>query len=179
MRAKVTWRTGRWSAAGWVAPVAPEFRQRFGDPAADTVELVADMLRSHRTDPTTQDVKATLRALADAPAVADLTRLDPFTAALLLKHALRTYRAQSIKALPLDQVAECARAALADLPAINGRPKTDALALLLVRDLLALLPPGTTPTARDELLLAAFMQCGFGATPENLRRLLAKVGQVF
>ena len=42
MRAKVTWRTGRWSAAGWVAPVAPEFRQRFGDPAADTVELAAD-----------------------------------------------------------------------------------------------------------------------------------------
>lgn len=171
MRPKLTWRVRRWSIGSWVEPVSDEFRKRYGDAAADTVELMRDMVRDHHDQPSAQDRKATLRALVDAPADADLSRLDTHTDALVLKHSWGMYRVQNIKALLPEQVAACAQAALAELPDTNGRPKTNGLAVMLVRDLLAQLPAGTTPSARDALLRDALQECGLGASVRTIKAL--------
>jgi len=177
MRPKLTWRVKRWSAGSWVEPAPAEFRRLYGNASADTVELVRDMVRDHRDQPSTQDRKATLRALVDAPADADLSRLGTHTDAIMLKHSWRMYRVQNIEALRPEQVARCAHAALADLPSTGGRPRTDALAIMLVRDLLARLPPRATPGARDALLQAALQECGLGTSVRTIKALRSLVGK--
>lgn len=177
MKPKLTWRVRRWSTGAWVEPVSAAFRQRYGDSAADVVEVVLDLLRDHRDQPSMQDMKATLRALAEAPAGADLARLDTRTDALMVKHAWLTFHTTSIAALQPEQVAACALAALADMPAINGRPKTDGFSLMLVDNLLAQLPPHTPPSTRDGLLRAALRECGLGTSVRTIKAMHSLAGK--
>lgn len=173
----LVWRVPQWARGGWVEPVDDAFRQRFGDAAAGVVELVRDMVRDHRDQPSAQDIKHSLRRIAEAPAAADLSRLDSHTDCLLSTQAWRRFRVQRIEALRPEQVARCARAALEEFRSRGGRPPSDTLALMLVRDLLLTLPPNTPAQERDRLLSEALMRCGLCFTPDNLRRLLAKAGR--
>ena len=176
MRPKLTWRVRRWSEGSLVEQL-PAFRLAHGAEAAQVVEDFRSAAADHRDQPSAQDRKSTLRALADFPTTADLTRLDGLTFALVLKHSWLRYRVQHLERLQPDQLAACARAALLDVPSIPGKPRTDPLAELLVHRLLQILPDSATTGERDVLLTDALLACGFGATPENLRRLLVRRGR--
>jgi hypothetical protein len=175
MRPKLTWRVRRWSEGSWIEPL-PQLRERYGDAVAEVVESARDRARDLADQPSAQDLKATLQRIADAPHEADITRLDPNTDARLLQHSWRRYRVQRIEALTLEQLSTCARDALAELAISTGRPPKDELATRLVRDLLQLMPAEATVQARDAMLTDALLACGFGASPENLRRLLRSAG---
>lgn len=174
MRPKLTWRVRRWFPFGWVEPVAGAFRARHGDAVADVVELARDMLRDHQDEPSMQDVKATLRAVAMAPAAADLKRIDGQTRAMLEREALKRFRTWELGQLQPHELAECATLALVRPAAGAGRPTTTALAVTLVRDLLALMPAKTRPAARDLMLRQALKQCGLGSGARSLKELKAR-----
>ena len=173
MRARLTWRVPRWSRAG-IVEALPAVRARYGERVAEIVERYRDAVVELADEPRAQDHKRTLRAIADDPAAADVTRLDSFTHDVLVAEAWKLRRTWVLEALQPDELAECARRALLRVPSRSGRPKTEALAVLLVRDLLVLLPAKTRPVERNALLQTALMECGLGSGSRSLKGLLAK-----
>jgi hypothetical protein len=156
----------------------PALRARYGEQVAEVVELYRDMALDHRDQPSAQDLKRTLSAIAGDPAAADFTRLDSFTDAALVAEAWKLHRTWRLTALQPGELAVCAVRALARVRSTSGRPKTDALAVALVRDLLEMLPASTPADQRDELLEDALLACGIGASPATLKRLRKKAGQI-
>lgn len=177
MRARLTWRVPRWSR-GAIVESLPRLRERYGERMAEVVELYRDMAVDHAEQPRAQDWKRTLRAIALNPRAVDVTRLDSFTHAVLVAEAWKMRRTWLLEALQPEELAECATRALARVPSRVGRPKTDELAVALVRDLLEKLPPDTPAANRDELLEDALLACGIGASQATLKRLRARAGQI-
>jgi hypothetical protein len=83
-----------------------------------------------------QDIKATLQAIRADPATADLERLDPLAHSLLMEPAWRRLRKQSLHALTLDGLAECAKYALDHFPRFN-KPIAERAEVVMALSLLA------------------------------------------
>jgi hypothetical protein len=173
MRPRYTWRVPQWGGFGWEEPL-PGFRRKWGDEIANVIEVAQHMAQDRANRPTAQDIKHTLRAIAERPAEVDLVALDPDTDARLTQVSFRLHRVMFIECLKPQQLAECARIALAELKPAPGRPRSDALALALVSDLLALLPGKTPPARRDLLLKEALTVCHFGASERAIKKLHAE-----
>lgn len=173
MRPRHTWRVPQWGGFGWEEPLS-DLRRQWGDDIADVIEMAHHMAQDRADRPTTQDIKHTLRAIAERPAEADLVALDPDTDARLTQVSFRLHRVMFIEHLQPEQLAECARIALDEIRPAPGRPRSDALALALVSDLLALLPAKTSPARRDLLLKEALTVCHFGASERAIKKLHAE-----
>lgn len=183
MRPKLTWRVRRWSTAAWVDPL-PAIAKQYGERIADVVEWHAHVVDDNRDRPSAQDRKHTLRAIAEAPATADLRHVDGYTEAALTTHAQRRYQCLWLADLTAEQLRDCALGALAEFRADDGRLSTDTVAVRLVADLLRAGAPADA-VARDTLIADALRACHLGSSSKNIARLLTEAqrilqaGQVF
>lgn len=171
-RARVTWKS-RPGPEGGFAPALPAIRAQYGDTIAEAVEECAYMVTIRRGLPTGQDVKHTLRAIAEAPASANLRRIDGWTEAELVTVAAKRYRVINLKTLPPDLLADCARAALARFKSGRVRTPTDDLAVTMIRRLLRLASDQTLEQHRT-LVGAALAAVRLAHSEKTLDRLLAK-----
>jgi hypothetical protein len=172
MKGRITWRSRPGPEGGWGMSL-PEIRRKYGAAVGEIVERCATLTRERRTWPTGQDVKRTLREIVKRPEVADLCRLDGFTAARIADHALRRHRIQNIRKLTPEQLRDTAAAALQSFGWRNGRMTTDDLAVEMVRELLRI-GAALDRTAQDKVLADALIACGLAAgtrTVERLRKL--------
>jgi len=180
MAGRVTWKS-RPGPEGGFGMHLPKVRAQYGDEIAEAVEHAATILRDRRGVPTAQDVKRTLRAIEAHPEAADLRRIDGWTEAHIARQAWRLFKTTRSANLTQQQLADCAKAALAAFTWRSGRMPTDDVAADLVRSLLhhaAALPRGK----QDELLACALRACGVGHDSRNIERLreaAAKQGTFF
>lgn len=186
MRSKLTWKTKQWSTGCLVGPLPIVFRDAennkvslrsvIGDELARIVEAHASILLDMRDQPIMQDIKRTLRAIAELPKAADISRLDAQTDAYMLGAAHRLFGQVDLAKLTHSQRAECAADALKKLPSIDGRPAgLDPIVVEMVRELLAHMPKAN-PTARKALVGIALMACGVGSGEKNIERLIREAG---
>lgn len=177
MRPKKTWTVPKWSQGSWVEEL-PEFRKAYGDEIAEAIEEMRDMIRSGGDEPSSQDIKHTLTAIAANPESVNVSRLDGFTQAQLLTVSWKTYKKQVLEALTAQELSHCAEQALSGFQSRPGMPKSDAYAVELIRQLEGLMPADMKKPSRKLLIERALSACDFGYSPKNVERLRTKAGQI-
>lgn len=112
-----------------------DFRIRYGDQIANIVQMHSTQFAPHANDRSLRDTQATLQAIIADPEAADLERVDPLTLALLMDPAWSRLRKQSLSALTLEQLTECARYALDHFPRFS-KPCAERAEVIMTLSLL-------------------------------------------
>ena len=113
-----------------------DLRRRYGDEIADIIDAHSKQFERRASRPSMQHIKATLQAILAGPETADLRRLDPLAHSLLMDPAWRRLHKQSLDALTLEELAECAKYALDHFPHFNN-PVVERAEVVMVLSLLA------------------------------------------
>jgi len=113
-----------------------DFRKRYGDEIADIIEMHSRQFTLQATRASMQDIKGTLQAIIADPGAANLEQVDALTCALLMDPAWRRLRKQSLHALSLEELAECAKYALDHFPRFK-KPIAERAEVMLALSLLA------------------------------------------
>lgn len=171
-----------WSRGSLVEPL-PALRARYGPVVADIVETTRTILQDVLDQPTMQDVKLTLRRIADKPDPELLKKLDSQTWCLLVREAHGAYPEKVREGSGLDlldgtEVSACAITALARLRSPNGRRQTDPHLVRMVRALIE--ASSLRPYSRDmaSLIADALSACGQKCSDSTIRRLVVEAGKV-
>lgn len=93
-----------------------DLRKRYGDEIADIIETHSTLIAQHANRPSLQDIRATLQAIISDPETADVQGLGPLTRSLLMEPAWRRLRKQSLHALTIEELTDCANYALDHFP---------------------------------------------------------------
>ena len=134
-RPRLIWKTPRWGSCNEVRQF-PLLRLRYGDAVHAAVEWAHDRIADDLDQPLAQDVKHSLRRVAEIGFRADLAGLGRDATAALDLQAYRRFRVGGHESLTDTQLRECAQAAAKAFEKGAGATSTDAHAVRLVGSLL-------------------------------------------
>lgn len=204
---RITWLTERWSR-GTIVETLPRLRARYGDAMGGAVELTRSLLEDDLDQPRAQDVRRTLKAIAERGRAAELDCLDTQTECELLRECWRAFGTDRFDLLPDEGLRQIARAALDAFDRPAGAPRTDRHAVSLVVSVLRLwrqreaaelkrikdrrgrqkrrvhseeqrrLDKIALNQARLRMLRFALRAAGIKAGPKNIERLITEAGKI-
>lgn len=113
-----------------------DLRKRYGDEIADIIATHSTKFAQHANRSSLQDIEATLQAILADPETANPQGVDPLTRSLLMDPAWRRLGKQSLHALTIEELAECAKYALDHFPRFK-KPIAERAEVRLTLSLLA------------------------------------------